>query len=72
MDTEGKKVGLLIGLGLIAVGLFGLRNANGYGAGGHVPVHAGHGRRRYRDRRQHASALHQARRPDHRRLCSTC
>jgi fucose permease len=32
MDTEGKKVGLLIGLGLIAVGLFGLRTANGYGS----------------------------------------
>lgn len=31
MDTQGKKAGLLIGLGLIAVALFGLRSANGYG-----------------------------------------
>jgi fucose permease len=32
MDTEGKKVGLLIGLGLIAIALFGLRSVNGYGS----------------------------------------
>ena len=32
MDTEGKKVGLLLGLGLIALGLFGLRTAAGYGS----------------------------------------
>jgi fucose permease len=30
MDTEGKKVGLLIGLGLIAIALFGLRSVNGF------------------------------------------
>ncbi len=30
MDTEGKKVGLLLGLGLIVVALFGLRMAAGY------------------------------------------
>jgi fucose permease len=32
MDTEGKKAGLLIGLGLIAISLFGLRSVNGYGS----------------------------------------
>src|ERR1017187_2575305 len=32
MDTEGKKAGLLIGLGLIAIALFGLRSVNGYGS----------------------------------------
>ncbi len=31
MDTEGKKVGLLLGLGLIVVALLGLRAATGYG-----------------------------------------
>jgi fucose permease len=31
MDTEGKKVGLLLGLGLIVLALFGLRTAKGYG-----------------------------------------
>jgi fucose permease len=30
MDTEGKKVGLLLGLGLIVLALFGLRAAAGY------------------------------------------
>lgn len=30
MDTEGKKVGLLLGLGLIAIALFGLRTAKGF------------------------------------------
>ncbi len=30
MDTEGKKVGLLLGLGLIVVALLGLRAATGY------------------------------------------
>jgi fucose permease len=30
MDTEGKKVGLLLGLGLIVLALFGLRAATGY------------------------------------------
>jgi len=30
MDTEGKKVGLLLGLGLIVIALFGLRAATGY------------------------------------------
>ena len=32
MDTEGAKVGLLLGLGLIAASLFGLKFANGYGS----------------------------------------
>src|SRR5437764_895603 len=32
MDVEGKKIGLLLGLGLIVVALFGLRAANGYGS----------------------------------------
>jgi fucose permease len=32
MDTQGKKVGLLLGLGLIVAALFGLRSAGGYGA----------------------------------------
>lgn len=31
MDTEGKKVGLLLGLGLIVLALFGLKSAKGYG-----------------------------------------
>jgi fucose permease len=30
MDTEGKKVGLLLGLGLIVIALLGLRAANGF------------------------------------------
>ncbi len=32
MDTQGKKVGLLLGLGLIALALFGLKTAKGYGS----------------------------------------
>lgn len=32
MDVEGKKIGLLLGLGLIVVALFGLRAAAGYGS----------------------------------------
>ncbi len=32
MDTEGKKLGLLLGLGLIALALFGLKFATGYGS----------------------------------------
>src|SRR3954454_25313603 len=32
MDTQGAKVGLLLGLGLIAISLFGLKFANCYGA----------------------------------------
>src|SRR5689334_16105339 len=32
MDSEGKKVGLLLGLGLVTLSLLGLRAANGYGA----------------------------------------
>ncbi|MBI3679667.1 MAG: MFS transporter [Acidobacteria bacterium] len=32
MDIEGTKTGLLLGLGLIALALFGLRAAGGYGA----------------------------------------
>ena len=32
MDTQGKKLGLLLGLGLIALALFGLKAANGYGS----------------------------------------
>jgi fucose permease len=31
MDTQGKKLGLLLGLGLIALALFGLKTAKGYG-----------------------------------------
>jgi fucose permease len=31
MDVEGKKIGLLLGLGLIVVALFGLRQATGFG-----------------------------------------
>lgn len=31
MDTQGKKVGLLLGLALIALALFGLRTAKGFG-----------------------------------------
>src|SRR3954451_9441733 len=32
MDTEGKKVGLLLGLGLVVLALLGLRAATGYGS----------------------------------------
>jgi fucose permease len=32
LDRRGKKVGLLLGLGLVAAGLFILANASGYGA----------------------------------------
>ena len=32
MDTQGKKIGLLLALGLIALALFGLRTAKGYGS----------------------------------------
>ena len=32
MDVQGKKIGLLLGLGLIAIALFGLRAAAGYGS----------------------------------------
>ncbi len=31
MDVGGKKIGLVIGLGLIVLALFGLKGANGYG-----------------------------------------
>ena len=31
MDVQGKKVGLLLGLGLVVVALLGLKAANGYG-----------------------------------------
>jgi len=32
MDVEGKKIGLLLGLGFIAGSLFGLKSAKGYGS----------------------------------------
>jgi fucose permease len=32
MDVQGTKIGLLMGLGLIALAVFGLRTAGGYGA----------------------------------------
>ena len=31
IDTQGKKVGLVLGLGLIALALFGLRSVKGFG-----------------------------------------
>ncbi|HOQ44104.1 MAG TPA: MFS transporter [Bryobacteraceae bacterium] len=32
IDNKGKKAGLLLGLGLVAIALFGLSNAGGYGS----------------------------------------
>src|SRR5512142_711425 len=34
MDVEGKKIGLVLGLGLVALALFGLKAASGYGSVG--------------------------------------